>query len=127
MKMLVFSINSQAMPPMRFAPERFENASSPAFNSAVSAILAEVVFPFVPVTMSVLTPRDVVSSTSGQILSASLPGSAVPPLFRSLKIPCVILQTTHATNANKLFNYSTVTDFARFLGLSISQPRSSAT
>ena len=124
---LLFMISSAVIPGMRFAPERFAHTLLPEFCRARSMMRAEVVLPFVPVTAIISTFFAAYPRISGHIFSASAPGSEVAPKLNSRNKQCVALQTTHAKNIMRFFNYSTVTDFARFLGLSISQPRSSAT
>ena len=112
---------------MRFDPDRFAHTIMTEFCRERSLMRAAVVLPFVTVSVIISTFFVAYPRISGHIFSASAPGSEVAPKLNSRNKQCVALQTTHAKNIMRFFNYSTVTDFARFLGLSISQPRSSAT
>ena len=70
---------SAAMPRSRLEPERLARQFMPASASIFSIILQVVVLPLVPVTMTVRMFLARRATMSGHTLSASVPGSAVPP------------------------------------------------
>ena len=52
------AVNSAVTPDSRLAPARLQITGLPAFSMACASIPAVVVFPFVPVTRTVSTPRE---------------------------------------------------------------------
>ena len=65
-----------------------------------------VVLPFVPVTMTAVTPRESLESMSGQTRRAILPGSAVPPRPASLSTRRTSLQSSMAKKSLMFYRTS---------------------
>ena len=95
-KRLAFAAKSAAMPRSRFEPERLAKQSRPASRAICSSMRQVVVLPFVPVTITVVTPRASRESMSGQTRRAILPGRAVPPLPASRSARRTSLQSNMA-------------------------------